>query len=147
MEEGRRGMMSVSFWVHGTPIPKGSMKAFRHPKTGAVILTHSKGADLAAWSNRISELARGRIVSWDPASAGVPVSVTLRFTLQKPKSMSKKVMYPAKRPDLDKLIRSVLDSLTGIFYHDDSQVVKLVAMKNYGSVPGVGIEIEEEITP
>jgi Holliday junction resolvase RusA-like endonuclease len=40
--------------------------------------------------------------------------------------------YP-KRPDLDKLVRAVLDSLTGVCYEDDSQVIRLRASKVWAS--------------
>jgi len=36
--------------------------------------------------------------------------------------------YP-KRPDLDKLVRAVLDALTDVCYEDDSQVIRLRASK------------------
>jgi Holliday junction resolvase RusA-like endonuclease len=40
--------------------------------------------------------------------------------------------YP-KRPDLDKLIRAVMDALTGTCYLDDSQVVRIRASKSWRS--------------
>ncbi len=44
-------------------------------------------------------------------------------------------------PDLDKLCRACLDSLTGIVWRDDSQVVRLEANKDYGA-PGAMIWVE-----
>ncbi len=46
-----------------------------------------------------------------------------------------------RRPDLDKLCRACLDSLTGIVWRDDAQVVRLEASKDYGA-PGVMIWVE-----
>jgi Holliday junction resolvase RusA-like endonuclease len=40
--------------------------------------------------------------------------------------------YPAVAPDVDKLVRAVCDSLSGIVYRDDAQVVDLVARKRFG---------------
>ena len=48
---------------------------------------------------------------------------------------------PPRRPDLDKLCRACLDSLTGIVWRDDAQVVRLEASKGYGA-PGVVIWVE-----
>jgi len=42
-------------------------------------------------------------------------------------------------PDLDKILRSVLDSLTGIVYKDDSQVDQIIARKAY-ALPDPGLE-------
>jgi hypothetical protein len=39
-----------------------------------------------------------------------------------------------KAPDLDKLARSVFDALTRVVFHDDAQVVDLVATKRYATV-------------
>ena len=39
--------------------------------------------------------------------------------------------HPGRKPDLDKLVRAVFDSLTSIVWIDDAQVVRLTAMKRY----------------
>jgi hypothetical protein len=44
---------------------------------------------------------------------------------------------------LDKLIRAVLDGLTGVAYEDDQQVVRLTAQKAYGETEGVYITMRE----
>ena len=63
-----------------------------------------------------------------------PLAVTLAFALPRPRSLPKKVTHPAKRPDLDKLSRAVLDGLTeGGAWFDDGQVVRLYAAKRYAS--------------
>lgn len=44
------------------------------------------------------------------------------------------------KPDLDKLVRTVLDALTGVVIHDDSQVCGIVAQKDYAD-PGVQVVV------
>ena len=46
-----------------------------------------------------------------------------------------------RRPDIDKHCRACLDSLTGIVWRDDAQVVRLEASKDYG-IPSVMIWVE-----
>jgi Holliday junction resolvase RusA-like endonuclease len=56
------------------------------------------------------------------------------------------VTHDTKRPDLDKLIRAILDGITGILIEDDSQVVNITATKQYAQANeqhGVLIELEE----
>jgi len=74
-----------------------------------------------------------------------PVSVALVFHLIKPQSApKKKVIYPIKRPDLDKLVRAAMDALTGTIVMDDSQVTVLIAKKVWETNgPGVHMEIVE----
>ena len=40
-------------------------------------------------------------------------------------------LYPTKKPDADNIAKIVLDSLNGIAYKDDSQVVELMVNKFY----------------
>lgn len=39
--------------------------------------------------------------------------------------------FPMKKPDIDNCIKVILDSLNGIAYKDDSQVVEIVASKRW----------------
>jgi len=72
-----------------------------------------------------------------------PVSIHLEFLLPKPKSAPKRRRtYATKRPDLDKLARAILDSVTHILIEDDAQVVEITATKDYGQ-PGVRVTITE----
>lgn len=74
-----------------------------------------------------------------------PVSMTLLFTLYRPASAPKNRTPPAtKKPDLDKMTRAIFDALTGICFHDDSQVVTLTASKRVASMgegPGVRVVV------
>lgn len=69
-----------------------------------------------------------------------PCSVTLTFTFLKPKKP--KGFYCTINKDLDNLSKAVLDSLNGIAFIDDKQVVELNSAKNYGDSDRVVIEIE-----
>jgi len=69
---------------------------------------------------------------------------------QMPKSASKKKtaemiageIRPQKKPDLDNICKAILDSLNGIAYKDDSQVVELIMSKHYAERPRVEIVLE-----
>ena len=49
--------------------------------------------------------------------------------------------YIIKKNDLDKLVRSTLDGLTGVAYKDDSQVIRILASKRYADFEDEGAEI------
>lgn len=77
------------------------------------------------------------------------VILTLAFVLQRPKTAPKKrVLSAAKKPDLDKLIRAVMDALKSAdVYQDDSQVTTIVASKRVAGLdetPGVFITIQAQ---
>lgn len=76
----------------------------------------------------------------------IPVEITLNFYFSRPKSATEK-KRPAMtvKPDADKLVRSVLDSLKGILIHDDAQVIEIHVRKHYGGPERCEIELCEAI--
>ena len=74
-----------------------------------------------------------------------PVELSLRFYMPIPKSLSKKkqaalVDQPhIKKPDIDNLIKAVIDTMSGIVIKDDKIIWKIKAEKFYSQF--VGIEI------
>jgi Holliday junction resolvase RusA-like endonuclease len=74
-----------------------------------------------------------------------PVRLTLVCYLTMPQSIPKRdrdTALPTKRPDLDQYIKTALDSLWQHAYHDDAQVVDVIAHKRYGSPPRWEITLE-----
>jgi crossover junction endodeoxyribonuclease RusA len=49
--------------------------------------------------------------------------------------------FPRGKPDIDKLARSTLDSMTGILFDDDSRIVSLHLVKRYATVGQEGANI------
>lgn len=132
-------MSTITFDVDGLPVTQGSMRAF--VRNGRPILTSDSGQKLKDWRTSIAYAAQ---VARDGAFAdsGVPVSVALGFRLPRPKSAPKSVLYPTKKPDLDKLIRAALDALTMVVFKDDSQVVTLETTKRFAEgAPGVSVVV------
>lgn len=56
--------------------------------------------------------------------------------------MAEGTIRPVKKPDLDNIAKAVLDSLNGIAYRDDAQVVKLTILKYYAVQPRVDVWLE-----
>lgn len=132
-------MTEITFAVSGTPVTQGSTKAF--VVGGRARVAHDKSKALMDWRGDIAhaaqEAAHGRF-----AAVGVPVSLSATFYLQRPASAPKKVLFPTKKPDLDKLVRSLLDAGTGVLWADDSQVVAIQASKAFAPrAPGVQVEV------
>lgn len=80
-----------------------------------------------------------------------PVGVRLKIVYPIPVSTSKAnsrkmlsgVTAAVCKPDLDNVIKIVLDALNGIAYKDDSDIIAVSATKEYGKVPRVEIQIQE----
>ncbi len=126
-------MTQLSFVVWGVAQPKGSARAFV-PKGWTRAVVTSDNPKNKGWQQLVAEAA-GR--AKDQAGAALmagPVRLTVAFYLPRPKSLAKKVQHHTKKPDLDKLIRSVKDGLTRVVWADDSQVVDVQAVKRYADV-------------
>ena len=81
----------------------------------------------------------------------VPLEVHIIAYYEIPKSISKKKkqemledkIRPTIKPDTDNIAKSILDSLNGIAYKDDKQIVSLKVDKHYAEIPSVSVEIKE----
>ena len=87
--------------------------------------------------------------NWD-RTADIGVKVDFHFRRPQSHLTSKGALtknaplYPIGRNvgDLDKLCRALLDALTGVAFHDDSQVVDLTSRKRYSDSDQTIITIE-----
>lgn len=143
----------ASFFVSGVPRPKGSTRSFRHNRTGKIITWADNAERLRPWQRAIAVAARA--AGLKPASGSVDLVV--RFYLPRPKRhYGARGLRPSapdahtQKPDLDKLLRAVLDALTGVAYRDDGQVLLIEAMKLWadeeaeGRGPGVLIRVWQD---
>lgn len=117
----------VRITVPGIPQPQGSKT-----KTRWGGLRDANSERLVPWRNAVViAVVQALGPHWQPLDE--PLSVSLTFTMPKPVSAPKRRRsWPAKKPDLDKLIRAVFDGATdGGLWRDDALVVTLHAAKRY----------------
>lgn len=123
-------------FVAGLPAPQGSKDYMGRTKSGKGILVESSKA-VKPWRADVREalLLDGVPILSYPAD--VPVHMTLTFVLPRPKSAPKRYVPAIKRPDVDKLVRAVLDaSESAGLLAADSQVTTLSAHKRLATGPG-----------
>lgn len=73
-----------------------------------------------------------------------PVRADVTFYMTKPKSKPDWKVYPDTKPDLDKLIRSIFDSISGKdgpIIREDSRIVEIAAKEFYAGPEGPGVRI------
>lgn len=134
---------TVKLTVYGIPLPQGSKTGFVI-KGRAVLTDGKKGPALKEWRMAIASEARRWLQETEGAPLAGPVAMRVTFYLPRPKSAPRKVLYPATKPDLDKLVRSVGDALKGLAYEEDSRIVDIDARKRFAieSAPRAEIEVE-----
>lgn len=138
----------IKFEVPGQPQGKGRPKASRrgnhiHMRTPEKTVMYENWVKQCA----IAELKENHI----PYEVALTAIIDMYFQI--PKSGSKKLyqqrkegdLRPTTKPDIDNSIKAILDSLNGIVYKDDSQVVTIIANKYYSEVPRVEVQIIEKL--
>jgi len=131
--------VKLELTVMGDPKPQGSKRGFV-TKTGKVALVEMAGNPLKLWRESIALTAQVEAKKQNWEVTDQPVSMEVIFYMKKPQKP--KFSLPAVRPDIDKLLRALLDGLTQAktVYLDDSQVCILQASKTYGE-PRVEIKL------
>lgn len=139
---------TVRLRVYGTPAPQGSKTAVMVGGHARVIEGRASSGRQAhkSWRDAVATTAADWQAEHDAPLLEGPVRLEAVFILHRPKSVTRKRRpYPTTRPDLDKLLRSTLDSLTGRILGDDSQIVSIDALKVYDDVapPGALLRLTE----
>lgn len=134
----------LTFFIAGTPIPQGSKTAIRHGRRARLIEANKR---LKPWRNTLQTALAAQ-------AAGLrvpgPFTIYLDFRFDPPQRPryrnTQGAGIHAVKPDVDKLTRAILDSLTAAdIIDDDARCTALTATKNYTTkrhpTPGVRIII------
>ena len=140
-------MKEVRFTVPGKPMGKQRARTFYNEKLGRMQSITPK--ETASYEGDI-KLFYQYCAGGTAFDRGVPISVEITARFEPPGSESKKrkalmldgQIRHTKRPDIDNISKVVMDALNGLAWHDDSQVVSLLARKTYGSEAGLDVIIK-----
>jgi Holliday junction resolvase RusA-like endonuclease len=140
-------MQAVSFQVSGFAVPKGSFT----PTRNGGFRPQGSPERINAWRTDVRAAAKLAMGDRPPFLGAIRLSADI--TLPYPRSSIRKYQmgwFPhLKKPDGDKLLRSICDHLTGIVWADDSQVTSFRITKSYAwdHDPGAfidALEMDEE---
>lgn len=134
----------IQFQVEGTPLPTPRPKATSIGNKARVYVPDKvRGRSMREWKAKIAFAALE--AGAKPTEEGVAVLVGI--TIPRPQSHFTKLGRLTKSAprfpmgqnvgDIDNLLKAVFDSLNGIAWKDDGQIVWLQAHKRYTVVPGV----------
>lgn len=132
----------LQFTVHGIPAPQGSKAPWggeSNPRT-------------RPW--RAAVTAEAAIAMKKRPFLDKPVMLSAVFFFPRPKhhfgsgkkeSVLKESAptYHATKPDADKLLRAIGDSLSGVVFRDDSHIACVAGVKRYGEPARVEITVTE----
>jgi len=123
----------IEYEIVAIPRPQGSK---RHIGRGIMVESSKHIKNWRAFARlKAEEAMKGHSLIDKPNA----VFVIVIFYFDRPKKHFLKSglrkdapLYHTGTPDADKLQRALFDSMTGIVFHDDSQVANVVALKLYG---------------
>ena len=132
--------MKLSLTIPGSPCAKGRPRFYNgHAITPAKTVNYETLVKEMWYYTHKDKRLEGALCARVTAYFAIPKSASKA----KKERMTTGATRPVKRPDIDNLIKSVLDALNEIAYKDDSQVVQLFAEKFYSDIPRVEIELVE----
>lgn len=135
-------MDSLSFHVYGLPKPKGSTTRMPNGATLPAGTAASRKA-FGEWRTDIRDAALAAMGEREASTTAI--RLMCEFQLPYPSSSIRKYQMGwlphTKKPDVDKLMRALLDACTGIIWKDDSQVCYSMVNKVYAWDGRPGAEV------
>lgn len=137
---------TVAFTLPGAPVAKGRPRFARGVTYTDAKMRAAEQSVLAAYL-----VAGGS--ERTPHDGPVVVSIVATFVPAEswPKWKRSRAVLGAwphtARPDIDNVVKAVFDALNGRAYTDDSQIVRLIAVKQYGPHASTAVKLRFEPVP
>ena len=136
-------MDKIKFSIPGNP---KHQQRHRHVTTGKFTRTYDPSA-----KGKADFLLQSKYYAPKSPILG-DIKLTVWFCMKRPKNhygtgknqhkLKSNAIYHTKKPDIDNLVKFVMDSLNKVFWKDDSQVCSLIAVKIYDEKPRTVIQID-----
>jgi Holliday junction resolvase RusA-like endonuclease len=136
-------MTTLAFTIPGEPRGKGRPRATS--RGGFTRLYTDKKT--ASYENLVALAAREALAGREPLDEPVGISIRVRLcpaaslSNRKREAMLSGAEHPTKKPDLDNVVKAVMDGCNAVAFRDDALVVRQTASKVYARVPGVDVVI------
>ena len=126
--------VSLSFDI----VPQGKGRP-RSSHAGGVFRTHTP-AKTVAYERTLRDQAALQIRGHEPLSGPLYVSMAFYF----PQKTKKRHQTPkATKPDIDNLVKAVADALNGIVWHDDNQIARILAGKEWAAEGRIDVIVQQ----
>jgi Holliday junction resolvase RusA-like endonuclease len=138
-------MMQIMFTIYGEPVPKGRPRFSTRGKF-PVAYTPEKTKN---YESDVGMMAKAAMGASEPLEGALEAFIYVTFAV--PASYSKKRTEAClsgqekhtKKPDLDNVVKAVLDGMSDIVFLSDSQITSIHATKVYGEVAKVEVMVRQ----
>ena len=138
-------MIQIMFTIYGEPVPKGRPRFSTRGKF-PVAYTPEKTKN---YESEVGMMAKAAMGASEPLEGALEAFIYVTFAV--PASYSKKRTEAClsgqekhtKKPDLDNVVKAVLDGMSDIVFLSDSQITSIHATKVYGEVAKVEVLVKQ----
>lgn len=128
-------MPALDFHFQVNPTPKARPRLARF---GTYTPAKTKQAEWELRMIVVDQLKRTPLPGKKPLEC--PCGAVIRLDFVRPKSAKKRTHHCVK-PDLDNLIKMIMDAMNGFLWVDDAQVHTLQVSKHYADKPGIALKL------
>ena len=142
--------MQIQFEVAGKPFGK---QRPRFQRAGSFVKTYTP-QETVNYENLVKYNCQEAMaeLNWDGWFNDEPLEVFILSCYEIPKSYSnkrredalKKRLFPTKKPDIDNVAKIILDSLSSVLFHDDTQVISIHVDKIYTKSPTTKVIVRDK---
>lgn len=127
----------------------GDIKGKARPRVNTYTCKAYTPTSTKDYETLVKQYFKIRYPRYEPLKGRISVKIIAYFKI--PKAATKKdrllieegILSPTKKPDIDNIVKTVLDSLNKMAFNDDNQITKLEVEKLYGEEEKVYVKIEE----
>jgi Holliday junction resolvase RusA-like endonuclease len=138
-------MIQIMFTVYGDPVAKGRP---RFAKRGNFVQTYTP-EKTKTYESEVAMMAKAAMGASEALEGALEAFIYVTYAI--PASYSKKrseaclsgLEKHTKKPDLDNVVKSVVDGMDKIVFLNDSQITSIHATKVYGEIAKVEVMVRE----
>lgn len=137
-------MKTIEFVVPGTPVGKGRPKFARR---GKFVTTYTP-EKTASYENLVKvkaeEAMQGRQMFDGPVSVEIVLLVTppASWSQKKQREALAGTVFPTSKPDVDNVLKGIMDACNEIVFKDDKQAVDVMVKKRYDLTARAFVRVE-----
>lgn len=126
----------------------GDIKGKARPRVNTYTGNAYTPTNTKDYENLIKQYFKIKYPRYEPLEGRIAVKIEAYFDI--PKSTSKKdkklieedILSPTKKPDIDNIVKIILDALNKMAFKDDNQITKLEVEKLYGNEEKIVVKVE-----
>ena len=127
----------------------GDIKGKARPRVNTYTGTAYTPTPTKDYENLIKQYFKIKYPRYVPFAGRVSIKISAIFEVPKATTKKDRILIeegklsPTKKPDIDNIVKIVLDALNKMAFKDDNQITKLEVEKLYGTQEKIIVKVEE----